>query len=362
LFSDATGGIGESVDLDLAAGDSPALDLAFDDQADAAMDLDLGEGDDTASVTLELGTPDDTADSLDLDIGSQTAAGLEAAFFERTARQDESAKTSPNLDLDDAAATLESPTIDAIGPDAPTIESPMIEDTVSASVDLPTLRQPGLGGQSDQTAEIDLDDLGLDVSELSSLADDLTGESPSLLDLDDDDADVLSATGVTQVLSVGDRADDSQSDDDEIAYTSTEVLQPRGSDDAASTARYPNLDAGAAGDDDFGLDLDLDELSAALDGGDTAEQPSIGGFGGNNGLDLDVGFDSVGNDDPTATEQMPPLDAQTLTEVGTKLDLARAYIDMGDPDGARSILREVLDEGDKTQQAEARGLIDALGA
>jgi len=363
LFSDSAGGIGESVDLDLAAGDSPALDLAFEDQTDAAMDLDLGEGDDTASVTLELGTPDDASDSVDLDIGARTAAGLEAAFFEQNARQDPSAKTSPNLDLDDAAATLESPTIDAIGPDAPTLESPMIEDTVSASVDLPTLQRPGSGGQHDETAEIDLDDLGLDVSELSSLEDELAGTSSSLLGLEDDDADVLSATGVTQVLSVGDRgADGSQSDDDDIAYTSTEVLSPRGDDDATSTARYPSLDSGAAGDDDFGLDLDLDELSAALDGGDTVEQPNMAGLGGNNGLDLDVGFDSVGNDDPTATEQMPPLDAQTLTEVGTKLDLARAYIDMGDPDGARSILKEVLDEGDKTQQAEAKGLIDALGA
>lgn len=30
-------------------------------------------------------------------------------------------------------------------------------------------------------------------------------------------------------------------------------------------------------------------------------------------------------------------------EIGTKLDLARTYIDMGDPDGARSILDEVLE-------------------
>jgi FimV-like protein len=33
---------------------------------------------------------------------------------------------------------------------------------------------------------------------------------------------------------------------------------------------------------------------------------------------------------------------------------------MGDPDGARRILEEVLDEGDSVQQQEAKGLIDAL--
>lgn len=44
-------------------------------------------------------------------------------------------------------------------------------------------------------------------------------------------------------------------------------------------------------------------------------------------------------------------------EVGTKLDLARAYIDMGDPDGARSILDEVLEEGSEDQKNEAEGLM-----
>jgi pilus assembly protein FimV len=43
--------------------------------------------------------------------------------------------------------------------------------------------------------------------------------------------------------------------------------------------------------------------------------------------------------------------------VGTKLDLARAYLDMGDPEGARSMLQEVLGEGNATQQAEARRLL-----
>lgn len=43
--------------------------------------------------------------------------------------------------------------------------------------------------------------------------------------------------------------------------------------------------------------------------------------------------------------------------IGTKLDLAKAYLDMGDPDGARSMLEEVLAEGSSSQQDEARKLI-----
>ena len=50
----------------------------------------------------------------------------------------------------------------------------------------------------------------------------------------------------------------------------------------------------------------------------------------------------------------------TMSEVGTKLDLARAYMDMGDPDGARNILQEVLAEGSASQKQEARRLIDSL--
>ena len=43
--------------------------------------------------------------------------------------------------------------------------------------------------------------------------------------------------------------------------------------------------------------------------------------------------------------------------IGTKLDLARAYLDMGDPEGARSMLEEVVAEGSDAQKAEARRLI-----
>ena len=44
-------------------------------------------------------------------------------------------------------------------------------------------------------------------------------------------------------------------------------------------------------------------------------------------------------------------------ENATKLDLARAYIDMGDAEGARDILNEVLSEGSEEQQGEAKELL-----
>ncbi|HAB63088.1 MAG TPA: peptigoglycan-binding protein LysM, partial [Pseudomonas sp.] len=47
-------------------------------------------------------------------------------------------------------------------------------------------------------------------------------------------------------------------------------------------------------------------------------------------------------------------------ETTTKLDLARAYIDMGDAEGARDILDEVMSEGSDTQQQEAREMLAKL--
>ncbi len=43
--------------------------------------------------------------------------------------------------------------------------------------------------------------------------------------------------------------------------------------------------------------------------------------------------------------------------IGTKLDLAKAYLDMGDPEGARSMLDEVMAEGNDAQKGEARKLL-----
>ena len=73
------------------------------------------------------------------------------------------------------------------------------------------------------------------------------------------------------------------------------------------------------------------------------EEPAVGHkdseYGGGHGLNLDD-F----NDDP----------------VDTKLDLARAYVDMGDADGARAMLGEVIKEGTQIQQDVAKRLLETL--
>ncbi len=48
-------------------------------------------------------------------------------------------------------------------------------------------------------------------------------------------------------------------------------------------------------------------------------------------------------------------------DMQTKFDLAKAYQEMGDEDGTREILQEVIEEGDAGQRAEAKKLLDSLG-
>ncbi|MDR2450251.1 MAG: hypothetical protein LBE85_00420 [Candidatus Accumulibacter sp.] len=48
-------------------------------------------------------------------------------------------------------------------------------------------------------------------------------------------------------------------------------------------------------------------------------------------------------------------------DVATKLDLARAYEEMGDAEGARELLQEVLKEGNASQRETAQGMLAKLG-
>src|SRR5262245_4860141 len=79
--------------------------------------------------------------------------------------------------------------------------------------------------------------------------------------------------------------------------------------------------------------------------------------------DLDLGGDQ-GHD---KTQIVPPAAAAAgekdghWYDVQTKFDLAKAYQEMGDKDGAKEILQEVIKEGDSDQKSQARTLLDSLG-
>ncbi|EJM65389.1 FimV domain containing protein [Pseudomonas sp. GM49] len=85
--------------------------------------------------------------------------------------------------------------------------------------------------------------------------------------------------------------------------------------------------------------------------------------------DVNAELESLSNSigEPTFTEADAALgdddDFDFLSgtdEAATKLDLAQAYIDMGDSDGARDILNEVVSEGSAEQKSEAREMLSRL--
>lgn len=103
--------------------------------------------------------------------------------------------------------------------------------------------------------------------------------------------------------------------------------------------------------DSFAAKLDqvsseLDDLSGSLESADELLGPevSLAAAAPADSLDGDDDFDFLSGTD----------------EAATKLDLARAYIDMGDTEGARDILDEVVAEGNDGQQQEARDLLARL--
>ena len=58
----------------------------------------------------------------------------------------------------------------------------------------------------------------------------------------------------------------------------------------------------------------------------------------------------------------PDFELNANEEVATKLDLAKAYEEMGDLEGARELLQEVVKEGDTGQREKAQALLAKIGA
>lgn len=82
-----------------------------------------------------------------------------------------------------------------------------------------------------------------------------------------------------------------------------------------------------------------------------------------NKLDIDFGDINIhlDGDAPPAHAGGEGKDEQ-WHEVATKLDLAKAYQEMGDADGAREILEEVIRDGDQAQRESAEKLLQQIAA
>ncbi len=101
---------------------------------------------------------------------------------------------------------------------------------------------------------------------------------------------------------------------------------------------------------------DFDNLSPkSPESGDTAKSEEVDDF--NFEFDFDAPIISSGSDDKF---EVGVSDLTDMDEYETKIDLAKAYVDMGDLDAAKTIAEDVLAKGSKQQQQAAQALLDEL--
>lgn len=344
--SDATGG---DV-LDLTSAEEPAgADAATEEGGDDLLDFDIGglddagDGEDASGIDSEATT---LVDGNGLDAVAEAAEGGELDFDLTMGEDDLTAgleaegaagdDTGLDLDLgsDDDELTVELRPTEAAG-------ELNIEESEDDEGRLEITMSSTVGDAIDGALDDELDgEISLQGDELDELAlDETSGSAPSL----DDDFDIA-LEGTTEMDSIA--ADDTV-DMASMAGGADEVsLDDLSSelDSALDDASLDDLDIGALeiegipeGDGDLGQ-LDTVQLENTAD------------------LDID-------NDDEKTVVMPVADDVETQSdadEADTKLNLAKAYIELGDNEGARSILDEVAASGDDAQKQEAQALLDQL--
>jgi len=274
----------------------------------------------TGAAMTDFTDPSQTVDDDTLSIGDLDLSDLDEEYeIEKPGDEplDAPSEVSISLDLDESTEDLSAVDSDIAIPDLP--ESISLDDV--ESLELEELDKVGSAAQADTVD-------GDTVSDSFDL-DSMMKEAEAAIDAED----------TTLNLDSQFSADELQAELDQLSDLS--VLDA-GVDDAGATADA----ADAAGN--LGL---VEEDVTSAEGG--VDQP----------IDLDEAL---------ATEEVSGADAEVLDldavtgdgdedDVATKLDLARAYVEMGDQDGARSILEEVVSEGSQGQKDEAQKLLADIG-
>ncbi len=250
---------------------------------------------------------------------------------------------------DDDELTLEDEDLDALfaepeGPAGqPASEAAEDHEPLTLDFDLPesepepepdkgSVEPEGAGGDADPalpdfTVQPSPGGLTLEDAEISEpeSSDDVASEDPLATLLDDDDTPEMDDR-VQHGLSIEQSDDDS--DDDGTLEDFVSALDEESPDEAPDSEVPADMNSPW---------LDLDETPAVEQAGadDDEKAPS--------------------DDEPEAPgAQLSDEDAEV------KLDLARAYLSMEDPESARVLLEEIMDDGSDAQREQARKLIDQL--
>lgn len=128
--------------------------------------------------------------------------------------------------------------------------------------------------------------------------------------------------------------------------------------------------------DDSGIDFDLSQFSSdkpEVNEGLSPEKPKENDFDlnsigidtssfqdGNKGDESIESFDFDFDTSPEKNAEAGASDLADMDEIETKVDLAKAYIDMGDYDAAKTIAKEALEKGSSEQKKAAQDILDLL--
>ena len=297
----------------LASADDFALDDELQDLDFLAPSLDANP--ELEAASLDASETDLNELSLELDADVSLDSGLDAAL-------DDELDLMLDSDLEEGALDLDGELENGLGTELDNLAVELDEDV---SLD-------------DEFGSIDLSDLeDLDDEINEASAESLESASLDLDDLNEELDGVYSEESAAEALDINDN----------LSLSESELDLDLGIDES----ELPIIE----GLEDDLLD-ELDQLSVDLDvDSEPAEAVSASSEGGT--LDLAA----LEENDLDLTDLDGDLDFLSGTdESETKLDLARAYIDMDDHDGAKEILQEVIEDGSEQQKQDAGRLMDSL--
>jgi pilus assembly protein FimV len=194
--------------------------------------------------------------------------------------------------------------------------------------------------EEDTAATESLDELEFDISDAGATEETADTGDEFSLDIDASELDIEIKEEAEDVTST-DEVHDIEDADIDFGLDDTEAATEKAADEEDISLDLT--------DEATSLGMDLDEDSTEK----AADEEEIS-------LDLTDEADSLGMDsdkDSTEEEDFDLSSLDDVDEISTKLDLANAYLDMGDLEGTRGILEEVLNEGNDAQKQEARDLM-----
>lgn len=328
--------------------DESIRDADADADADtlASLDVDLADLDFDFEPESEA-KPKPEQESVPSTIQEDDSAALDFSFGEPALGEEMPAEV--------AADENEITTGDDEEFDFSEFDEPEEIDASSANGSEPDSLAPGAADVSLDLASAD-EDLDLDLSAFEELSadDDELLSAASDLSFDEEDLDLGKAEDDVTVNLGAVAGSESADEDLDLNLDDFDTpLRPAALDSASNVNE---LGADLASDDEFFVDAgDGDNTADSVEGSGTESALNSTETGGIDVEDLSFDEFDVGDDDEEFDNL---LDTES---VATKLDLARAYVDMGDSEGAREMLEEVLVEGDTQQQSDAQALLDSIG-